>query len=147
MKEQINGLQSVQRLKADLRQLDSLTKQVKPEDYHIISQQIAPIRTKVCSVVQQFLESNSDLNNPLLSFDPNSDSQQNYNRRQRLGTDCNTSEGMVCSDSSQSMNLQIMSDISERKDSLISWLNLSKELKDLNEIFNTLMTTLTVSIH
>ena len=137
MREQINGLQSVHRLKTDLRELESLLEQVMPNDYSHVCQQITPIRDKVCSVVQQFLDSNKDLNNPLLGLDSNGGHNSNTEEMiPQMQQFCDQRNG----------NIQLIDQISETKKTFISWNNLKNELNDLNQIFNTLMTTLMAGI-
>ena len=135
LKEQNHGLQTVQRLKADLRALESLAEQVEPNDRKILCHKILPIHEEVCSVVHQFIESNPDLETePLLGLD--------IDLRNDSYEDCKNSYPEKEIDS----NLQLNVEVIESKSRLQSWQMLTKELHDLNHIFNTVMATLMVSI-
>ena len=66
----------------------------------MVCQQMITIKTNVCSVVQQFIESNEDVSNPLSSLDANDD---NYSEDQ-------TTSNCVANVEMDS-NMQIMADI------------------------------------
>ncbi len=131
MREEIKASQTVQQLKADVTELDNLSERLMPSDLHIINSKIIPIKTKVCLIVQQFIELHKDLTNPLFCL--------NENNYQNCSND--KSDDYLKSDEINS-NLQIMAEINEQKSSLISWQNLKKELSDLNAMMNSMASAL-----
>ncbi|CAG2119281.1 unnamed protein product, partial [Medioppia subpectinata] len=111
LKEQINGLQSVQRLKSELRELETLGQSLATSDQQLVCQQIITIKTNVCSVVQQFIESNHDLSNPLIGVEASNE----FNYPEDQMTDKTLPNGDMDS------NVQIMADINDKRYLFKGW--------------------------
>ncbi|XP_054168099.1 syntaxin-17-like [Oppia nitens] len=125
LKEQISGSQSVHRLEADIRQLEELMKQINPSQEPLIYQQVINIKTNVFSVIKEFIETNEDFNEPLSGLFVDNEDQPQDNQNNELNA-----------------NLQLREEIADRNLFLKSWQTLSKELVDLNEMFNSIVTTI-----
>ncbi|KAM9307687.1 syntaxin-17 [Gastrophryne carolinensis] len=122
-KEHINAGRTVQQLRANIREMESLFPKIRNEDLQTLERVLQPVREKALASIGHFLELQSKSVEDTVANDDHLSEELNTK----------TSKGDLCNQAD--VHIEVRHQIQDQI-ALESWNTLEKDLLDLNEIVN-----------
>ncbi|XP_068752438.1 syntaxin-17-like isoform X1 [Montipora capricornis] len=126
-KEQINAARTVQQLKAHVKEIENTRNQIQHSDLPQFDEQIKALQDEVKAGVNSFREVQQMYTHEKLNKEP---------KRMPFAKDRNSAQGLDVTESSNSSQLHIQSQVVVEEDAQASWDSLNKGLLELNELIH-----------